>query len=182
MPFTDPSRNQRFEADVLPHSAAAFNLARWLTRREADAADIVQEALMRALQYFGGYRGGDVRSWLLSIVRNCAYSWLKSNPPSGQDTAQCEWESAQGPWEAAASSSGDPMGALVSQDEATRLRRAIARLPAEHREVLILREFEDLSYRQIATIVGSPIGTVMSRLSRARDELGTRLRAEADRS
>jgi RNA polymerase sigma-70 factor (ECF subfamily) len=176
------SRNSRFSAEVLPHGAAAYNLARWLSRNETDARDIVQESFARALQYFDGYRGGDARSWLLRIVRNTASTWLGSKPPTAHADADDDTgllESAPG---SAAAHDADPLRAVISQDEARVLRQAIAQLPVEYREVLVLREFEDLTYKQIAAIIGCPIGTVMSRLARARDELGARMRAEAQSS
>ena len=177
MSSNDRSRNRRFADEVLPHAAAAYNLARWLSRSEADARDIVQETFVRALRYFGTYRGGAARSWLLSIVRNTAYTWLQSNPPATLRDAPESSSSTEG-LEAAESSRGsDPLVEVTRQEEAGQLRQAIAQLPVEYREVLVLRELEDLSYRQIAAIVGCPIGTVMSRLSRARDQLGTHLRA-----
>jgi RNA polymerase sigma-70 factor (ECF subfamily) len=177
----EESRNRWFVAEVLPHRAAAYNLARWMTRNEADAGDVIQEAFARVLQYFDSYHGGDVRSWLLSIVRNTAYTWLNSNPPP-RHTDSPDSLTTHSPEDFGNSSDGDPSSEVISQDEAKRLRRAVARLPLEYREILVLREFEDLSYRQIATVVGCPIGTVMSRLSRARDELGERLRLEAQPS
>lgn len=175
-------RNRWFVAEVLPHGAAAYNLARWMTGNEADAGDVTQEAFARVLQYFDSYHGGDVRSWLLSIVRNTAYTWLKSNPRPRQTDSSGASLTTDAPGDFGNSSAGDPSSEVISQDEAKRLRQGIARLPLEYREVLVLREFEDLSYRQIATIVGCPIGTVMSRLSRARDELGARVRREAQPS
>jgi RNA polymerase sigma factor (sigma-70 family) len=172
------TRNSRFVADVLPHAEAAYNLARWLSRSDTDARDIVQEAFERALRYFGGFRGGSARAWLLTIVRNTAYTWRRSNPPAASsdlaETAQPA-EAADG---AVPDADADPLNELVLKERAEGLRKAIAQLPAEFREVLILRELEDFSYREIAAIVGCPIGTVMSRLSRARDELGGRLRCE----
>ena len=182
MPSRSAPHNSRFVAEVLPHGAAAYNLARWLSRNEADARDIVQEAFARALQYFGGFRGGDARSWLLRIVRNTASSWLGSRPPTmqpGPDDGRELLEPAPG---SGAAPAGDPLGMVIRDEEARALRRAISGLPMEYREVLVLREFEDLAYREIASIVGCPIGTVMSRLARARDELGARMRAEAQKS
>lgn len=167
----DDSRTRRFEAVALPHLPAAYNLARWICRNEADAADVVQEAVMRALQYFDGYRGGDARAWLLQIVRNSAHTWIGRNRPAGQvPLIDTEVE--------AAGYAEDPMTAVASRAESAAVRQAITRLPLEQREVLILREFEDLSYRQIAAVIDSPIGTVMSRLSRARDQLAAIIRAE----
>jgi RNA polymerase sigma-70 factor (ECF subfamily) len=154
---------------ALPHLPSAYNLARWICRNEADAADVVQEAVMRALHYFDSYRGGDARAWLLQIVRNSAYTWIASNRPAGQvPLVETELDTA--------ADSEDPMSAVTAQAEAEGLRRAIARLPLEQREVLVLREFEELSYRQIADVIDTPIGTVMSRLSRARDQLAAIVR------
>jgi RNA polymerase sigma-70 factor (ECF subfamily) len=167
MPVGDAARTRRFEAVALPHLAAAYNLARWICRNEADAADVVQEAVMRALRYFDSYHGGDARAWLLQIVRNSAYSWIAANRPAGRvalDAGELDTAAVCDP----------PLDAA----EGELLRRAIARLPLEQREVLILREFEDLSYRQIADIIGTPIGTVMSRLSRARDQLAALMRGD----
>jgi len=181
--FSSPaSRNSRFIAEVLPHGAAAYNLARWLCRNEADARDIVQESFARALQYFGGFRGGDARSWLLRIVRNTASTWLASRPPTAIADPADEAELLESAPGSGTMRDADPLRAAIGQDEARSLRQAIAQLPVEYREVLVLREFEDLSYRQIAAIVACPIGTVMSRLARARDELGAVMRAEAPSS
>jgi RNA polymerase sigma-70 factor (ECF subfamily) len=169
MPVGDGARTRRFEAVALPHVSAAYNLARWICRNEADAADVVQEAVMRALQYFDSYHGGDARAWLLQIVRNSAHSWIGRNRPVGR-VSLVESELDTTP------DSADPMNEVAAQAEGESLRRAIAQLPLEQREVLILREFEDLSYRQIADIIDRPIGTVMSRLSRARDQLAAIVR------
>ncbi len=185
MPSSPAPRNSRFVAEVLPHGAAAYNLARWLCRNETDARDIVQESFARALQYFGGFRGGDARSWLLTIVRNTASTWLKSRPAGARGELDGEHQD-EGELEAPPGSGAllgaDPLRAVISGEEARTLRQAIAALPVEYREVLVLREFEDLPYRDIAAIVGCPIGTVMSRLARARDELGNRMRMEARQS
>jgi RNA polymerase sigma-70 factor (ECF subfamily) len=169
MPIGDGARTRRFEAVALPHLAAAYNLARWICRNEADAADVLQEAVMRALQYFDSYEGGDARSWLLQIVRNSAHTWIGKNRPAGRVLLSENDSDAAGDAE-------DPMSAVAAQAEREGLRRAIGQLPLEQREVLILREFEELSYRQIARIIDSPIGTVMSRLSRARDQLAAIVR------
>jgi RNA polymerase sigma-70 factor, ECF subfamily len=156
-----------FEAVALPHFSAAYNLARWITRNDSDAADVVQEAYARALRFFDGYRGGDARSWLLQIVRNTAHSWLAVNRPAGGlpiDDELCD-------------AAHDPERIVAAERDAEQLREAIAQLPMEHREVLILREFEQMSYREIAAVVDAPMGTVMSRLARARDQLAKRVRA-----
>ena len=177
MAVRDHGRNQHFEAVVWPHATAAYNLARWICRNEADAADIVQESFMRAIQYLQTYRGGDSRSWLLAIVRNTAHTWLKTNRRGGSDSGD---ESGVTASPAELQSPDNPMTDVAQQQESDRLRRFIAQLPIEQREVLVLREFEDLSYRQIATVVEVPIGTVMSRLARARDGLAASLHGLAN--
>ncbi|WP_336492052.1 sigma-70 family RNA polymerase sigma factor [Methylobacterium nigriterrae] len=172
-----------FHAVVLPHLDAAYNLARFLTR-DADAADdIVQDAFLRAFRAFDGYRGGDARAWLLAIVRNCTRSWAGerarlraiSEPlaaPRAEDGGDAEaleiWDPDQ----------CTPEAALLRDSEAGLIRRLIEALPEAFREVLVMREFDDLSYRQIAEITATPIGTVMSRLSRARQMLGAAWRRQ----
>lgn len=161
--------NARFAEVALPHLDAAYNLARWLTRDSADAADIVQEAMMRALRFFGGYRGDNGKAWLLAIVRNTAFSWLKANRPAeiaasrpgADDSFDREFESI--PY-----TGDDPETALIRAGDKRQLDELIAALPAEFRECLVLREMEELSYKEIAAVTGVPIGTVMSRLARAR--------------
>jgi RNA polymerase sigma-70 factor (ECF subfamily) len=154
---------------ALPHLDAAYNLARWLTRDPGDAADVVQEAMLRALRFFGGYRGGSGKSWLLAIVRNTAFDWMKANRPSeivqlidgGDDGVGIDLENF-------ASNDDDPETALIRTLDRQQLDRMIAELPTEFRECLVLRELEDMSYKEIAHVTGTPIGTVMSRLARAR--------------
>ena len=153
----------RFEQAVLPHLDAAYNLARWLTRNDADAADVVQEAFLRALKFFGGFRGGDARAWLLTIVRNACYTWLRRNRVDELATAFDE-ESHSG-------ESDDPETILLEGADREMLRQALEALPVEFREVVILRELEGLSYKKIAGIADVPVGTVMSRLARARKRL-----------
>jgi RNA polymerase sigma-70 factor, ECF subfamily len=167
----DPERSRRFEALARPNMAAAYNLALWLTRNRSDAEDVVQEAFLRAFKFFDGYRGGDARAWLLQIVRNSAHTWLRANR-----SASAEGELPETA-EAVAMPSDDPAELTASMAAAQQLRQAIAALPVDYREVLILREFEGLSYREIAEVVSAPIGTVMSRLSRARDRLAASVRA-----
>jgi len=154
---------QEFERIVLPHLDAAYNLARWLAGNDHDAQDIAQEACVRAFRFLGGHRGGDPRAWLLAIVRNTAFSWLKKNRPralvSIDDEALAEIEDH--------SMAAEP----VFTADKKQLRAAIEALPLEFREALILREIEGLSYKEIAGIVDVPIGTVMSRLARARRQL-----------
>ena len=168
MAADEGARNRQFELLVWPHAAAAYNLARWMCRNEADAVDIVQESFVRVIQHLETYRGGDAQCWLLAIVRNTAHTWLKKNRRAG-----CKFGDEHGDAPSAAERGGpdDPLTQAANQQEAKQLRRKIAQLPLEQREVLVLREFEDLSYKQIAAIVGTPIGTVMSRLARARSGL-----------
>jgi len=157
---------KRFEEAVLPQLDAAYNLARWLTRSAGDAEDVVQDACERALRYFDAFRGGDAKSWFLTIVRHACYDWIKRNRPA--EIASVEAEVI----EDAADPAGLTPEQIVMRDATTAaLDEAIAALPAGYREVLILRELEDLSYKEIARVVDIPIGTVMSRLARARGML-----------
>ena len=163
----------RFEEVVLPHLDAAYNLARWLIRSPADAEDVVQEACLRALRFFDGFRGGDSRAWLLKIVRNTCYSWMKKNRPSDlSDEFDETVHSDEKPRE-------DAETKLVSKAESERVRAALETLPVAFREILVLREIEELSYREISDVTGVPMGTVMSSLSRARQRLREELRAFA---
>ncbi|MCC7049642.1 MAG: sigma-70 family RNA polymerase sigma factor [Alphaproteobacteria bacterium] len=156
---------QRFDDVVLPHLDAAFNLARWLVGTHADAQDVVQDAFLRALRHFDGYRGGDARSWVLSIVRRCSYTWLARNKAGATLPLEDDAVAAQpgGP--------EDPEIAALRGDDRRRLRALIERLPPAFREVLVLRDLEEMSYREIATACDIPVGTVMSRLARARTAL-----------
>jgi RNA polymerase sigma factor (sigma-70 family) len=162
-----PESNEvvRFEQAVLPHLAAAFNLARWLLRNDHDAEDVVQEAYLRALKSFAGFHGGDGRAWLLAIVRNTSYTRLEQNRSRKPITTFNEGihgvESPGGNLE-------DP---LQQQEAKQAIHRALEELPQEYREVIVLRELEGLSYKAIAEITGVPMGTVMSRLARARERL-----------
>jgi len=158
----------------MPHLDAAYRFARWLTRSSADAEDIVQEAMLRAFRGFEGLRGTDAKGWLLAIVRNCHATALKQRLRSA--AAPLPPETQFDP----PSSAPDPQAASIDQDERRRLDRLLAALPQEHREVLLLRELEDMSYREIAAVTQVPIGTVMSRLARARAALrGKYLEEEA---
>ena len=156
----------QFEQTVLPHLDAAYNLARWLAGNDHDAEDITQEACVRAFRFFGGFRGGNSRSWLLAIVRNTAYTWLKKNRPQAivaigdDELAEIEDQSE---------------AATFQNADADVLRAALAELPVEFREALVLRELEGLSYKEIADVADVPVGTVMSRLARARKQLQTHL-------
>ena len=161
----DDAGQRRFEAVALPHLDAASNLARWLTRNDDDAQDVVQEAMLRAMRYFGSFRGDNARPWLLQIVRHTSYAWMKQNRPAEMSSLD---EDDGAVHEVAAPAADEP--SLVAQrgDERAQLNQALAALPIAFREVLVLRELEDLSYQEIARIADIPIGTVMSRLARAR--------------
>jgi RNA polymerase sigma factor (sigma-70 family) len=154
-----------FERAVLPHLDAAYNLARWLTRNEQDAQDAVQEAYLRAWRFFPGFHGADGRAWLLKIVRNTCYAWLRANRPLQDAT---EFDENLFPPD---SRVPNPEELVLQNDSGTLVRRALESLPANFREVLILREIEGMSYREIADITSVPAGTVMSSLSRARGRL-----------
>jgi len=160
----DPLNHPRFEALLMPHLDAAYNLARWLTRNDHDAQDVVQEACLRAMRYFASFRGEQARPWLLQIVRHTAYGWLQQNRPG--DLVSLDADDAAA--EPAAPIEHEPMAVAARNADRALINRAIAALPVAFREVLVLRELEDLSYKEIARIVDVPIGTVMSRLSRAR--------------
>jgi RNA polymerase sigma-70 factor (ECF subfamily) len=159
----------RFERIVLPHLDDAYTLARYLLRDEHDAQDVVQDAVLRALRYFEGYRDGDARAWLLAIVRNCCLTWQRRHRgdrlvvPFADDVAET------------ISDSRETDTLAIQRSERARLEQAIATLPTEFREVIVLREVEELSYREISDVVGVPMGTVMSRLARARKRLASAL-------
>jgi RNA polymerase sigma-70 factor, ECF subfamily len=172
-------RGRRFDQLVVPHLGTAFNLARWLTRNDHDAQDIVQDAALRALRFLDGLRGEDARPWLLGIVRNTTWSWLQANRP-----AELSARDDDGEPQIPAPPSDEPETSAIRRAEARLLNEAIAALPPALREVIVLRELEDLAYRQIAQIAGIPIGTVMSRLARARRLLSQSVKvieAAADR-
>ena len=155
--------NVRFEELVLPHLDAAYNLARWLARNSQDAEDVVQDACVRALKYLDSVRGADAKAWFLTIVRHAFYDWCKRNRPAeevGDDESMAD--------RIADPAAVDPEQAALRSAQARVLDDAVAQLPLAFREVLILRELEDLSYKEIARIADIPIGTVMSRLARAR--------------
>ncbi len=149
----------------MPHLGAAYNLARWLTRNDTDAEDLVQEAYLRAYKFFDRFHGEDARPWLLAVVRNTCYTWLKQH--HGHAPAMPFDEEVHG----SASESLDPERQLQLKATKELLHQALEELPPEFREVVILRELEGYSYKEIAAIVGVPLGTVMSRLTRARDRL-----------
>lgn len=163
--YTQSSTSGPFEQLVLPHLHAAYNLARWLTRNDHDAEDVVQEACMRALRFFGGFHGGDARAWLLAIVRNACYDWLRRRRPADAAVAFDE------DLHSAADRHDTPEDLLLERADRDRVREALEALPLPWREVLVLRELEGLSYREIADVTGIKMGTVMSRLARARARL-----------
>ena len=154
-----------FEAAMLPHLDAAHNLARWLLRNEQDAQDVVQEAYLRAFRSFSGFHGTNGRAWLLTIVRNTSYTLLKKNRAVDFTTTFDEEIHATG------HESVSPATILEHSEDAELIREAMDELPAEFREILVLRHQEGLSYKEIADIARIPLGTVMSRLARARDKL-----------
>ena len=167
-------KTRRFEALVLPHLDAAYNLARWLTRDAAGADDAVQEACLRAFRFFDTLQGPSPKAWLMAIVRNACLDWLKDQRVRGADEAYDEDLHLE-----RATESTEQVAARAS--DARWLHEGLATLPREQREVLVLRELEALSYKEISAIVGVPIGTVMSRLSRGRELLQRRLLQSQER-
>jgi RNA polymerase sigma-70 factor (ECF subfamily) len=159
--------HQTFEEVVLPHLDAAFNYARWLTKSDADAEDVVQDAYVRALRFFSSLRNDDARSWLLTIVRNTWYGRFAKakgvHQPAGYDDVTDDRPD----------DGLDPEALLIQQQAVAKVQRAVRELPADFREVIVLRELEGLSYKEIAAVARIPIGTVMSRLARARERLLT---------
>jgi len=173
-PLTDSERLARFEDIMLPHMAVAYNLARWLTRQEQDASDVTQEAMVRAFTFFKGYHGGDARSWLLAIVRNTCYTWLRKNRSHEFSTSfDLDLHDTEDP-------AANPEQAAVQSASQEVLRKALEEIPLEFREVLVLRELEGLSYQEICGVTELPIGTVMSRLARARTRLQRILQPHQD--
>lgn len=173
------SRVRRFDEVLVMHLDAAYDFARWLTRDERNAEDVVQEACLRAFKFLDSFHGDNARAWLLAIVRNTYYTWLKThraealNVPFDEDTMGASPLSGE---EAAFGS----LDRLLEQQDARRLvNGALERLPEEFREVIVLRELEEMSYKEIAAIAGIPLGTVMSRLARARKLLLQHLQQEA---
>jgi RNA polymerase sigma-70 factor, ECF subfamily len=158
---------ERFEQLVLPHVDAAFNFARWLLRGRTDAEDVAQEALLRAYRFFRGFHGGDARAWLLQIVRNACYTWLEKNRPMELNMEFDEELHLQ--------TCATPETLAIVGDDRKRLTLALETLPPRFREILVLRELEGCSYKEIAAITAIPIGTVMSSLSRARRQLHSAL-------
>jgi len=162
----------RFERVVLPHLDDAYTLARYLVRDEHDAQDLVQDAVLRALRYFDGYRDGDARAWLLAIVRNCCMTWLRQHRDASKVLS----------FDSGSLSLADPGETdtrAIQRSERAALARALDALPDEFREVIVLREIQELSYKEISDVVGVPIGTVMSRLARGRKRLASALGLDA---
>jgi RNA polymerase sigma factor (sigma-70 family) len=155
----------RFETAVLPHLDAAYNLARWLLHNEAEAADAVQDACVRALRFIGSLRGDNGRVWLLMIVRNTCYSRLKREKPRESDSEFDDELHSPEP------EINNPERLLERSREGQVLRQALAELPEELRETIVMRELEGMAYKEIADIAGIPLGTVMSRLARGRKRL-----------
>ncbi len=162
----------RFEAQVLPYLDAAYRFARWLSRSPGDAEDLVQEAVLRAFRAFGSLRGTDAKAWLLTIVRNCHSTARKQAARRGLVPLPEEHDPIDG--HAMIASAPDPEHTAIRRDDERTFARLMSALPEEHQEVLVLREIEELDYRQIAAVTNVPIGTVMSRLARARAGLRAR--------
>ena len=176
-PATAPANGASFDEIVLPHLDAAYRLARWLMRNEHDAEDVVQEASLRAFRYFRTFAGGNGRAWFLSIVRNTCRSWRSRSVQALTDPFDEEQEQHSG-----AQPASDPETLLLHTDAVTLIERTLSTLPDRFREVLVLRELEDLSYREMADVMGIPIGTVMSSLSRARQGLRSAVNNELKQS
>jgi RNA polymerase sigma factor (sigma-70 family) len=175
----EQSKAKRFEEVFVMHLDAAYNLARWLTRDESNAEDVVQEACLRAFRFFDGFHGDNGRAWLLAIVRNTYYTWLEKNRPQMLDVPFDEEILAANGHDVDAmtlDANSSVERSLEEKDNRRLVNHALDQLPAEFREVIILRELEDMSYREIAAIANIPIGTVMSRLARARKLLQQHLR------
>jgi RNA polymerase sigma-70 factor (ECF subfamily) len=159
-----PPKDDRIAEAVLPHLDAAYNYARWLSRNDHDAEDVVQEAYLRALRYGDSFTGSNPRAWLLTIVRNTYFSMRKGNIPSESAVQFDEEVHREG-------EHAGPEAAMLKSADTRIVNEALEELPVEYREMIVLREFEDLSYKEIARVSGAPVGTVMSRLARARDQL-----------
>jgi RNA polymerase sigma factor (sigma-70 family) len=162
----ETARRERFEQIVLPHLDAAYSLARWMTRNDQDAQDVTQEACLRAFRFFDGYHGGNMRAWLLTIVRNTCYTWLHQNRTS--NSAEVFDEEIHS--EESSGSANPEIQVLASADKET-LRQALEELPDVYREAIVLRELEGMSYKEIADVTSVSLGTVMSRLARGRTRL-----------
>lgn len=170
-PKPDRAAVERFRAVMLPHLDAAHGFARWLTRDPVQAQDVAQEAMLRALRYFHAFRGGEARPWLLRIVRN-TWTDMRAKRGADQPLEAAENHPAEGL---------DPEQSALAGDRRRQVAAALAALPEEMREILVLREIEDLPYKQIAAVLDMPIGTVMSRLARARERLAAEVRGRLGR-
>ena len=171
-PPPDAATAERFRVVVMPHLDAAYGFARYLTRDPVQAQDVAQEAMLRALRYFHAFRGEEARPWLLRIVRNTWIDLRKRNGAEKLPLEVLETRAAEGP---------DPEQSALAGDRRRQVAAALAALPAEAREVLVLREIEDLSYKHIASVLDLPVGTVMSRLARAREKMAVDLRGRFGR-
>ncbi len=171
-PKPDAATAERFRSVMLPHLDAVYGFARWLTRDPVAAQDLAQEAMLRALRYAHSFRGGPPKPWLLGIVRNAWADMRSRGHPNDRPLDEIEDRPAEGP---------SPEDNAVSGDRRRHVAAALAALPAEQREILVLREIEDLPYKEIAHVLGLPIGTVMSRLARAREKLAADLRGRLGR-
>ncbi|HEX4768501.1 MAG TPA: sigma-70 family RNA polymerase sigma factor [Lichenihabitans sp.] len=170
--MTQDAARRRFAEAVMPQADQAFRLAKWLTRNPHDAEDIVQDAALRAFQAIGEFHGGNARAWFLTIVRRTAFTWLAKNRPKdlvfAEDLEQAEQTHPGGEPAFGAEPSATPEQALLRRQRSDRIAAAVEALPIRFRETIVLREMEDLSYREIAEILDVPVGTVMSRLARGR--------------
>ena len=169
--MADAGKTDRFEQAVLSHLDAAWNLARWLTRDEAGAEDAVQDACLRAFRFFETQQGPSPKAWFMTVVRNACLDWLKERRQRGVEEEYDDEEHGVGP-----GSQEGPEAAAARAADVRWLNECMAALPREYREVLVLRELEELSYKEISAVVGVPMGTVMSRIARGRDLLQQRLR------
>jgi RNA polymerase sigma-70 factor, ECF subfamily len=163
---------ERFNQEVMPHLDAAYTLARWVLRNDHDAEDVVQEAMMKAMRFIGDFQGVNGRGWLLAIVRTTALTWLERHRPGDMAVTTEDLDLP-------AVTTDPPDAALLRADAAHQLERALERLPLEFREVIVLRELQGLTYQAISDVVQTPIGTVMSRLARGREQLARVLTAQA---
>jgi RNA polymerase sigma factor (sigma-70 family) len=168
----EESRLLSVEQAILPHLDAAYNLARWLTATDQDAEDVMQEACLRAIKFFPGYQGGSARAWLLTIVRRTCNTWLQKNRSHDATTTSFDEHLHSGESDAM-----NPLAILQRQADRQLIRQALEELPVEFREVIVLRELEGLSYKEVAAVAEVPLGTVMSRLARGRQQLERRLAA-----